>query len=121
MEITFTIQDLGIFIGWMLLLAVGVFLILVLWKLFRILGRVQAAMTAHHDDIDRSIKAMPGIMENAEKVTENLKDTTDQIAYASEGVGDTVDVIREGAEDFGTYFHIISEIIKVIVHAFSGK
>lgn len=149
MVIQFTVQDLLLFLGCALLAVIGVFLIAILWKMNKIIGTFRSIVESNQDAVNRSIKTLPGIMENAEQISGNVKITTDQLKLSgpvilkdaefvanatkdgveiasaaiinvSTGVNDTVDAIKQEAEEFGAYFHIAAEIIKIIIRAFSS-
>lgn len=149
MVIQFTVQDLLLFLGCALLAVIGVFLIAILWKMNKIIGTFRSVVESNQDAVNRTIKTLPGIMENAEQISGNVKITTDQLKVSgpvilkdaefvanatkdgveiasaaiinvSTGVNDTVDAIKQEAEDFGAYFHIAAEIIKIIIRAFSS-
>lgn len=149
MVIQFTVQDLLLFLGCALLAVIGVFLIAILWKMNKIIGTFRSVVESNQDAVNRTIKTLPGIMENAEQISSNVKITTDQLKVSgpvimkdaefvanatkdgveiasaaiinvSTGVNDTVDAIKQEAEEFGAYFHIAAEIIKIIIRAFSS-
>jgi len=149
MVIQFTVQDLLLFLGCALLAVIGVFLIAILWKMNKIVGSFRSIVESNQDAVNRTIKTLPGIMENAEQISGNVKITTDQLKISgpvilkdaefvanatkdgvetasaaiinvSTGVNDTVDAIKQEAEEFGAYFHIAAEIIKIIIRAFSS-
>jgi len=149
MVIQFTLQDLLLFLGCALLAVIGVFLIIILWKTNKVIGTFRSMVESNQDSINRTIRTLPGIMENAEQISSNVKITTDQLKVSgpvilkdaefvasaakdgveiasaaiinvSTGVNDTVDAIKQEAEDFGAYFHIAAEIIKIIIRAFSS-
>ena len=149
MVIQFTVQDLLLFLGCVLLAVIGVFLIAILWKTNKMIGTFKSIVESNQDAVNRTIKTLPGIMENAEQISGNVKITTDQLKVSgpvilkdaefvanatkdgveiasaaiinvSTGVNDTVDAIKQEAEEFGAYFHIAAEIIKTIIRAFSS-
>ena len=149
MVIQFTVQDLLLFLGCALLAVIGVFLIAILWKMNKIIGTFRSVVESNQDAVNRTIKTLPGIMENAEQISSNVKITTDQLKVSgpvilkdaefvanatkdgveiasaaiinvSTGVNDTVDAIKQEAEEFGAYFHIAAEIIRIIIRAFSS-
>ena len=149
MVIQFTVQDLLLFLGCVLLAVIGVFLIAILWKTNKMISTFKSIVESNQDAVNRTIKTLPGIMENAEQISGNVKITTDQLKVSgpvilkdaefvanatkdgveiasaaiinvSTGVNDTVDAIKQEAEEFGAYFHIAAEIIKIIIRAFSS-
>lgn len=149
MVIQFAVQDLLLFLGCALLAVIGVFLIAILWKTNKIISTFRSIVESNQDAVNRTIKTLPGIMENAEQISGNVKITTDQLKLSgpvilkdaefvanatkdgveiasaaiinvSTGVNDTVDAIKQEAEEFGAYFHIAAEIIKIIIRAFSS-
>jgi methyl-accepting chemotaxis protein len=149
MLIQFTLQDLLLFLGSALLGIIGVLLILILWKANKVMGTFRIMIDSNQELIKRSLKTLPEIMENTEQISSNIKGTTDKLNEAfpgmlkdteyithetknaveaastavmnvSTGVNDTVDAIKQDASDFGTYFHIVTEIIKIIFRSFSS-
>ena len=149
MVIQFTVQDLLLFLGCGLLAVIGVFLIAIIWKTNKMISTFKSIVESNQDAVNRTIKTLPGIMENAEQISGNVKITTDQLKVSgpvilkdaefvanatkdgveiasaaiinvSTGVNDTVDAIKQEAEEFGAYFHIAAEIIKIIIRAFSS-
>lgn len=149
MVIQFTLQDLLLFLGCVLVAVIGVLLIAILLKANKVMGICRTIIETNKDSIQRTIQAVPGIMENSEQISKNVKITTDQLSKSgplilkdaeyitrttkegveiassaiinvSTGVNDTVDAIKQEASEFSTYFHIASEIIKIIIHAFSS-
>jgi len=149
MIIQFTLQDLLLFLGCILVTVIGVLLVAVLWKLNKVMGTCKSMVETNKDSINKAMKALPGIMENSEEISKNIKITSDQLSKSgplilkdaefithtakdgveiasaaivnvSTGVNDTVDAIKQEASEFSTYFHIAAEIIKIIIHAFSS-
>ena len=149
MLIQFTVQDLLLFLGCVLVGVIGVLLIIILLKANKVMGICKTLIETNKDSITRTIQAVPVIMENSEQITSNMKITTDQLSKSgplilkdaeyithtakegveiassaiinvSTGVNDTVDAIKQEASELSTYFHIASEIIKIIVRAFSS-
>lgn len=149
MVIQFTVQDLLLFLGCVLLAVIGGFLIAILWKTNKMIGAFKSIVESNQDAVNRTIKTLPGIMENAEQISGNVKITTDQLKVSgpvilkdaefvanatkdgveiasaaiinvSTGVNDTVDAIKQEAEEFGAYFRVAAEIIKIIIRAFSS-
>jgi len=149
MVIQFTLQDLLFFLGCVLVAVIGVLLIAILLKANKVMGICRTMIETNKDSIQKTIQALPGIMENSEQISKNVKITTDQLSKSgplilkdaeyithttkegveiassaiinvSTGVNDTVDAIKQEASEFSTYFHIASEIIKIIIHAFSS-
>lgn len=150
MIIQFTVQDLLMFLGFTLLAVIGILLILILWKANKVMGTFRALIDSNRDGLQKSIGSLPGIIENADHITQNMRVTTDQLSLSgpvilkdaefisgaakegvktasaaivnvSTGVSDTVDAIRLDVSGFADYFHIAAEIIKIIIHAFSSK
>lgn len=147
--IQFTWQELLVFLGCVLLGAIGVLLVGILWKANKIMGTFRKSVDANQDAFNKTVQSLPGIMGNAEEISKNLKVTTDQLSVSgplilkdaeyvsktakngidvassaiinvSTGVNDTVDAIKQEASEVSSYFHIAAEIIKIIIHAFSS-
>ena len=147
--IQFTWQELLVFLGCVLLGAIGVLLVGILWKANKIMGTFRKSVDANQDAFSKTVQSLPGIMGNAEEISKNLKVTTDQLSISgplilkdaehvsnaakngvdiassaiinvSTGVNDTVDAIKQEASEVSSYFHIAAEIIKIIIHAFSS-
>lgn len=150
MIIQFTVQDLLMFLGFTLLAVIGILLILILWKANKVMSTFRVLVDSNREGLQKSIGRLPGIIENADHISQSMKITTDQLGLSapailkdaefisgaakegvktasaaiinvSTGVSDTVDAIRLDVSEFGDYFHIAAEIIKIIIHAFSSK
>jgi len=150
MVIQFTLQELAGFLCFVLLVFIGVLLITLLWKINKIVSTCRSKLDENAKLFQQSILPLPGIMQNTEEICKNLKDSSEHLRVAlppllkdaeyishstvegvasanaailavRTGVDETVTTMRKDVSDLMDYFHLASEIIKILMHAFSGK
>jgi len=147
MLIQFTLQDLVFVLAWIIGLAIGVLLILTLWKIIKVVGNLQSLLQTNQENINKTVKTMPGIFENVEQISSNVRETTDKLNVSVpmiledvEGVTnvakESFDLIgavienlgsggsrskgarKSGSSGFMDYIHIIVEVVQIIVRIF---
>lgn len=139
MVISFTLQDLLLFLGCVLLLGVGIVLIIVLLRLKKILTTVSGILDANRQNLEDTLQSLPVITKNAEVITEDFKvtsaavsqsapeilsDVEDITGAANEGVqaivelgtdvGDTVKSIKRGTTQATNVVQIVVEIAQLV-------
>jgi uncharacterized protein YoxC len=106
-----TLRDFGWLAVFITIVVVGVFLVRVLINLGGALGALNKLIGKNAASIDRLLKALPAISENAVSITdaatdvvENLRNEQELIESVIENVGDTIESVSETArainEDF---------------------
>ncbi len=150
MVIQFTLQDLLLFLGCTLVIAIGIISLPVLWDIKKITGTLRSLVETNEDSIQKSIRTIPGILENTEHISNNVRDTTDKfkttvpvilqeaeyvshaakesieitsaaIEQVSSEVIDTVDAFKKNTSDFATYYHIITELLQTLYRAYTSR
>lgn len=150
MIIQFTLQDLMIFLVCVLAIVVGILLLNILWHIKKGVGVWRALLETNKEGINKTIRTMPGIFENVEHISVNVRETTDKLkvsvpmivqevecitstakgsvelaGVAIETMGleinDTIVALRKGTTGFIDYFHIIEEVLQLIYRTFSSR
>jgi hypothetical protein len=116
--------------------AVGVLLLIILLKTKKAVGSLQSLLETNKEPINKTIKAMPGIFENAEQISSDISGITDKlkvsipivlqdvecVTHAVKGsVGDEA-ASKKDTPGFMEYFHAIEEVLHIVARIFpSGK
>lgn len=113
-----SLYDLGMFIIFIIILIASSYLIAVLHRAFRLLGRVQGVLDTHSNDIRQTISELPIALAHVNELAVSLKETADQTnsAFGSlqNSLTDTVDDLRYGVETCIVYAKIIGEVYRAI-------
>ncbi|MGE5421781.1 MAG: hypothetical protein ACM3QW_00825 [Ignavibacteriales bacterium] len=131
-------------------IAAGILLLPVLWDIKKVVGGLRSLLETNQEFIQKTIRTMPGILENAGQISSNVRDTTDKLRISipvilletecvthaakesvemasaaidnvSSGVIDTVALFKKDTSDYTAYFHIIMDIVQTIYRAFSSS
>ena len=79
MVIQFTLQGLMIFVVCALGIAAGILLLPILWNIKKVVGVLRPLVETNQESIKKTIKTMPGILENVGQISSNVRDTTDKL------------------------------------------
>jgi methyl-accepting chemotaxis protein len=149
MVIQFTLQELMIFLVCALGIAVGALSIPILWNLKKIVGTLRSLVETNQESINKSIRTMPGIFENAEQISSDVRETTDKLKGSvptilgdvesvthtakgslefagvvmenvGSGINDTISAYKRETSSIMNYFQIIEEILEIICRVFSS-
>lgn len=147
MLIQFTLLDLMIFLVCALGIAAGILLISILWNIKKAVGVLGPMVENNQEFIEKTIKTMPGIFENVEQISIDVRGTTDKlkssvpvilqevecITGAAKGsiemasvaidnlsfeVIGTVASFKKDSSEWTTYLNIIAEIFQTIYRTF---
>lgn len=150
MLIQLTLQDLMLFFVFALGIAVGILLLSILWNIKKVVGILRPLIETNQEFIKKSIKAMPGIFENVEQISSNVRDTTDKLKVSvpvilqevecvtnaakgsiqlagvvieniGSGISETAAACKRDSPDFMDYFHIVEEVLQIICRTFSSS
>ena len=150
MLIQFTLQDLMLFFVYGLGIVAGILLLPILWDIKKMVGSLRSLVETNHDTINKSIRTMPGILENLGQTSSNIRETTDQlklsvpvilrevefvtsatkgnIQLASAvmenigfGVNETIAVSKKDISGIMDYIHIFEEVLQIIYRTFSSR
>lgn len=148
MVIQFTLQELMIFLVCALGIAVGALSIPILWNLKKIVGTLRSLVETNQESINKSIRTMPGIFENAEQISSDVRETTDKLkgsvpAILSDvesvthtakgslelaglvmenvgsGINETISAYKRETSSIMNYIQIIEEILEIICRVLS--
>jgi uncharacterized protein YoxC len=145
--IQFTLQDLFMFLSFLLVLAIGILLISVLWNMKKVTGIIRSVLEKNLNEIERTVQSMPEIAENMEQITGNISETTEtfnasfpeiledtaSITHSAKnavetvnavvenlgcGIVDTVSSYKKNEGTFLNYLHIFEDVLQIIVSIF---
>lgn len=125
--ITFTFQDLLLFVLWGLVAAVFVLLIRILLKALKIMKEIRCTVSENRPHIDKTIELVPKISDNVEKISTEFahdiaafRPTVDNIAETSENVTAKLDENTGLVSGIGSIVHTVS-IGKALYDKYFGK
>jgi len=150
MIIQLTLQELMLFMICALGIAAGILLLPILWDIKKLAGILRSLLETNQEHINKSIRTVPGTLENMGQISNNIRDTTDklkisvpvilqEVEYAthaakgsfeltsvvieniSSGINETVAIYQKEASSFANYFHILEEVIQIICRTLSSK
>jgi len=148
MVIQFTLQELMIFLVCALGIAIGALSIPILWNLTRIVGTLRSLVETNQESINQSIRTMPVILENAEQISSDVRETTEKLkgsvpAILSDvesvthtakgslelaglvmenvgsGINETISAYKRETSSIMNYIQIIEEILEIICRVLS--
>ena len=148
--IQFTIQDLMVFLAYVIGIVAGVFLIIIFWKIRKVISNVQSLIDTNQEAITKTIKTIPVIMDDVklistnvivisdslkvsvpiilkgmESITNTAKTSIEVASSVIDNVGneinETVDGYKKDATGIMAYIHIAEEIFNIIYKAFTSK
>jgi len=150
MIIQFTVLQLMTFLIFALAIVAGIMLLPILWNVKKVVGSLRSLVETNQDLMKKNIKtisatlenaeqissnvlyttdklkiSVPLILENAESVTQNAKGTMGLAAVVVEnmgaGINDTIEDYKRDTSGFMSYFHIVEDVLKIIIRTFSNK
>ncbi|MCM1567696.1 MAG: hypothetical protein FNP40_02730 [Dehalobacter sp. 4CP] len=150
MIIQFSLQNLIIFLVCGIGIAAGILLLPILRDIKKAVGVLRSLLETNQEFINQSIGTMPGILENAEQISNNARDTTDklkisvpvilqeveQATHAARGSFETTNVVIENigsginetlatyqkeTSSIANYLHILEEVIRIISRSLSSS
>ena len=148
--IQFTLQDLMIFFAFIIGIVAGVFLIIILWKIRKVICNVQSLIDTNQEAITKTIKTIPVIMDDVKHINTNVIDISDNLKVSvpiilkdtesitstaktsievassvidnvGTEINETVDGYKKDAAGIMTYIHIAEEVFKIIYKAVTSK
>lgn len=131
----FTLQELMIFLLFVLGTVSGVLVLLILLKTKKTISRLQTLLETNEDSINKTIKTLPVIFENVEQISIELKETTEAIKVSVpailQDVGCVTSVAKDSLENetalkkdtlgFMAYFNAIEQVLHIIARIFPSK
>ena len=110
------LQDLGLFILFLIFSIAGVYLIMVLRRLLRTLGMVDDILILHGDDVGKTLTLLQETLTHVNQVTLSLQEiataTHNTVHALPEDITDTILELRDAVETFAVYVKICMDIVK---------
>ncbi len=124
MQASITLNQLGIFIVFILILLVGGYAFVALRNLNSLIMEVKATFLNNKDSINQIIPNINEISANTAQISNDLKISAHEVGEAvrtiSHETTDTVLTINETADYMAKYALVIGEIIKTFMDLFSS-
>jgi hypothetical protein len=146
MELPFTLQELMTFLVCAIGIIAGMIMVPILWNIKKVVGTFKLLVENNHDNIKKSFKTIPVIIDNVEQIGGNLRDTTDKlrvsvpliiqevdhVAEKAKGslalAGDVMEKMGSGINDTVTthkddstgYFHLFEEFMQLLYHSLTS-
>jgi len=150
MVIQFTLQDLIFFLVCALGIAAGILLLPILWNIKKVVGALRSLVETNQEFIQKTIRTMPGILENTEQISSNVRETTEKLKISvpvilqevecvtnaakgsielagavmenmGSGINETIADYNKYTPGFMAYLHILEEVLQIIYRTFSSK
>ena len=122
MNITISLEELGLFVLFILILGVGAYLAVTLKNLNGLVKEIRELLDANRKNIDQSLTHLPAIAENLNEASYGVKKGVNQteaiIEQVSANVGDTLIAVHKTADSISTYSIIVTEIVKALMDLF---
>lgn len=123
MQGSITLNELGIFIAFMLVSVAGGYAILTLRNINGLVKEATALLQKNKDHFNRIIPNITDISENTAIVAKELKNSVGEAGQAiktiSHETADTVMTINQTADHLANYAIVIGEIVKTLLNVFS--
>jgi uncharacterized protein YoxC len=112
MNITISTQVLAWFIAVLVLLAIGVFLIIVLVKLIGLINKVNKLIEENKENVRTTMKNVAEITAHTNTISLSLKDVTAEVAGGVDEFTSSIKSSRSFTDSAGIASNIILSIIK---------
>jgi predicted PurR-regulated permease PerM len=123
MQGSITLNELGVFIVFALIVAVSGYTVIMLRNINGLIKEVSAMLQNNKDNLNRIIPNMAVVSENTARISEEVKNSLGEAGEAirtiSHDTTDTVLTINETASTLATYALVLGEIVKMIGAMFS--
>jgi len=125
MQASITLNELGIFIVFALIVVAGGYAIVTLKNINGLVKVASATLQINQDHLNQIIPNINEISENTARISEEVKKSVGEAGEAirtiSHETTDTVLTINETADYLAKYALVIGEIVKTIVNMFSSN
>lgn len=115
---------LAVFIGFCLVVAVGVLLIIALVNFIKMTRKINKLIDDNTEHVNKTLKQLPSIAENLDKATISIKENVDTIGYSVGAIGGIFSGTPSTGEDSSFLLAIATiaeSILKVILGFFTKK
>ena len=125
MQGSITLNELGIFIVFALIVVAGGYAIMTLRNINGLIKEATVLLQKNKEHFNQIIPTINIISEDTAKITKDLKKSVDEAGEAirtiSHETADTVLTINETADHLAEYAIVIGEIVKAIFSVFSAN
>jgi predicted PurR-regulated permease PerM len=125
MQGSITLNELGIFIVFSLIVVAGGYAIMTLRNINGLIKEATVLLQKNKEHFNQIIPTINVISEDTAKITKELKKSVDEAGEAirtiSHETTDTVLTINETADHLAQYAIVIGEIVKAILNVFSAN
>jgi predicted PurR-regulated permease PerM len=125
MQGSITLNELGIFIVFALIVVAGGYAIMTLRNINGLIKEATVLLQKNKEHFNQIIPTINVISEDTEKITKELKKSVGEAGEAirtiSHETTDTVLTINETADHLAQYAIVIGEIVKAILNVFSDN
>lgn len=148
MIIQFTLQELMFFLLGALGIVAGIILLSILWNIKKVVSILRTLVEINQEFVKKTIRTMPGIFEDIEQISSNVRETTDRLKISvpeilqevecvtnaakgsielagvvmgdmGYGINETVAAFKKDTPNFMAYLHILEEVLQIIYRSFS--
>ncbi len=123
MNVVFTLQEIAVFILFLLAVGVGVYLIIALRNINSLAREINQVVEANRSNIDLTLSYLPEISENLREssigIRKSVSQTEAAIDVLTENVTDAVTTVNKAADSITTYSVIVTEIVKTLMDMFA--
>jgi len=118
-------RDLAFAILFVIAVALGIYLFIVMNHLSHLLKRLRELSDKYSSHIEKTIDRLPSIAANIDEAAKNMKQGIEKAAATVDTVGDTISetvaAVNTGTQEVVEYVKIIADIIKVLINTFGKK
>jgi len=123
MNAVFTLQEIAVFILFLLAVGVGVYLIITLRNINSLAREINQVVEANRPGIDLTLSYLPEISENIREssigIRKSVCQTEAAIDVLTDNVTDAVTTVNKAADSITTYSVIVTEIVKTLMDMFA--
>lgn len=125
MDLQIPLRDILLFVIFCLVVVAGIFLIIMIYNFTQFIKRANKILDVNSENIHKTLVMLPEATHNVNDVAISLKNNIEKVEKAvgnvEDAVVETVAAVSEGTENVLNYVKIFSEIINVILGAFTSK
>lgn len=114
-QITFTFQDMLLFVLWGLLVAIFLLLIMILIRAYKVVRSINKVVDRNAQHLDKTIEIVPNLAKNAETISDEIahdiqafRPTVDNIATTSQNVTSKLNENSGLVSGIGSFVHTVS-------------
>jgi hypothetical protein len=116
MDFYISVKDLGLLVLFLAAIFALVFLCIVLYRIFKLVGKVTDIVDTNRTNIDKTMDQLPGTVTNINSVLEEVKGTAESATAFVDGISETAAETAVTLEKtYGEYVDIIKNAIAVFI------